>query len=83
MISKKRNSLLILLGTFGLVLSVFFCPIASLPAQAAVPSDYIAQPLRDDIRYRFAVFDNKLYKRLYNYSTCNWIGDWIFLCELP
>lgn len=84
MINKKRNSrLLFLLGTAGFALSVFFCPASNLSVQAATSSEIIAQPQRDDIRWRFTIMDNKVYKRLYNYSTCNWIGDWIYLRDVP
>ena len=31
----------------------------------------------DDIRYRYAVINGKVYKRLYNYTTSEWIGNWI------
>ena len=31
----------------------------------------------DDIQYRYKIINGKLYKRLYNYSTGEWIGDWI------
>lgn len=31
----------------------------------------------DDIRYRYKSINGKLYKRLYNYSKQEWVGDWI------
>ncbi len=31
----------------------------------------------DDIQYRYKFINGRLYKRLYNYSTGEWIGDWI------
>ncbi|MCM1188865.1 MAG: hypothetical protein NC541_06175 [bacterium] len=84
MINKKRNSrLLFLLGAAGFALSVFFCPASNLPVQAATSPGTIAQPQKDDIRWRLTIMDNKFYKRLYNYSTCNWIGDWICLGDVP
>ena len=36
-----------------------------------------AQPRADEIRWRYSVINGKLHKRLYNYSTRTWIGDWI------
>lgn len=83
MIKKKYSRLVFLLGAIGFALSVFFCPTSSIPVQAATSPDSTAQPLMDIIRYRYIKYENKIYKRLYNYSTCNWIGDWIFVCELP
>lgn len=82
MLKKKVSRLIFLLGAAGFALFVFFCPASSLPAQAATPPDSTAQPLMDDIRYRFVIYENKMYKRLYNYSTCNWIGDWIYVCDI-
>lgn len=79
MLKKNFSRLIFLLGAAGFALSIFFCPVSSLPAQAATSPDSAVQPLMDDIRYRYVVFDKKLYKRLYNYSTCNWIGDWIYV----
>lgn len=83
MIQKKRFSKwLMLAGVMSIALSVFFCPVASLPAQAAAPGEATVQPRKDDIQYRFTIIDNKIYKRLYNYSTGEWIGDWIYVCDL-
>ena len=83
MIQKKRFSKwLLLAGVMSIVLSVFFCPVASLPAQAAAPGEATVQPRKDDIQYRFTIIDNKIYKRLFNYSTGEWIGDWIYVCDV-
>ena len=71
-----------LAGVMSIALSVFFCPIASLPAQAAAPGEATVQPRKDDIEYRFTIIDNKIYKRLFNYSTNEWIGDWIYVCDV-
>ena len=61
MIQKKRFSKwLLLAGIMSIALSVFFCPVASLPAQAAAPGEATVQPRKDDIRYRFTIIDNKM-----------------------
>lgn len=36
-----------------------------------------AQPRADEIRWKYSVINGKLHKRLYNYSTRTWIGNWI------
>ena len=37
-------------------------------------------PMSDDIGWRYEIKeDGKLYKRLYNYTTRQWIGDWILI----
>lgn len=84
MIQKKKVSkAVVLLGAAGMALSLFFSPAAGLPARAADSGEELIQPYRDDIQYRFAIMDGKIYKRLFNYSTSNWIGDWIYVCEAP
>ncbi|MCM1025716.1 MAG: hypothetical protein NC432_04735 [Roseburia sp.] len=82
MIKKKCSRLIFLLGAICFSLSAFLCPASSLPVQAATAPDTVAEPMMDIIHYRFTIIDNKMYKRLYNFSTCNWIGDWIFVCDL-
>lgn len=37
------------------------------------------EPRTNIIDWRFKVIDGHLYKRLYNYSTQEWIGDWILV----
>lgn len=66
-----------------LSLSILSCPIATLPVQAAVPEEEAVMPMSDDIRWVYDSVGGKLYKRLYNYSTANWIGDWIYVCDMP
>ncbi|MDE6608213.1 MAG: hypothetical protein K2K54_10735 [Lachnospiraceae bacterium] len=36
-------------------------------------------PQSDNIDWRFKIENGKIYKRLYNYSTETWIGDWILV----
>lgn len=82
MLKKISSRLIFFLGAAGLALSIFFCPVSSLPVQAATAPDNTVQPQWDDIRYRYICVNYKIYKRLYNYSTGNWIGDWIFVKEI-
>lgn len=67
-------------------MTLFFAvPEFGISASAAVPPrEGTADPCKDIIRwvYDFRKSDNKLYKRLYNTSTCNWIGDWIYVRDL-
>lgn len=37
------------------------------------------QPHADDIRWRFKTENGKTYKRLYNYTRHQWVGDWILV----
>lgn len=69
-------------GVLIFSLAILFCPSASLPVQAAQSPGTVATPQKDDIQWRFKVENNKVYKRLYNYSTLVWIGDWIYVRDL-
>ena len=42
--------------------------------------NYSVVPRKDDIRYVYQIKNGKLYKRLYNFSKDEYIGDWI-LCN--
>lgn len=46
-------------------------PIAQIQAENGI------SPLSDSIGWRFKLINGKLYKRLYNYSRDEWIGNWI------
>lgn len=37
---------------------------------------------KDNISYVYKIEDNKLYKCLYNYTSGNYIGDWIYVRDL-
>ena len=78
---RKISKVLMLVGSMCIALTLFFCPVSNLPVKAAT-GETVVQPKSDDIRYRFAIFDNKIYKRLYNYSTGEWIGDWIYVRDV-
>lgn len=34
------------------------------------------EPCADEIRYRYKIIDGKVYRRLFNYSKNEWIGQW-------
>lgn len=79
---KKASKLVLLLSVLGIAFSVFFCPVSSLPVQAASSGETAVMPLSDDIRYRYIVVGNGIYKRLYNYTTSEWVGHWIYVGNL-
>lgn len=91
--TKLTKNLALLAGTACLTLMVFACPTTSLTVNAAsnvqedsivtLSDEYGIMPLKDDIRYRYKIEDGKLYKRLYNHTTLEWIGDWIYVCDYP
>ncbi len=71
---------------FSLIFLLSMVISTSIISQAAyIPSPMILDssddssimPASDDIRWRYEIKYGKLYKRLYNYTKDQWIGDWI------
>lgn len=75
--ARKISKLVGLMGAACLSLGVFVSPAATLPAQAAVPS--VSQPQSDYIEWIYKIDGGRKYKRLYNYSIGEWVGEWIDL----
>ncbi len=74
----KTSKLLKKYGTLFLMLCMLSIPtICSIPATTVSAS--AIQPLKDDIRWRYKFVDGKTYKRLFNYTTNSWVGDWILV----
>lgn len=66
---------------FCLVLGGTCIPSSLSEIQAASP-DTVAEDSvtrSDIIQWRFKTVNGKLYRRLYNYSTGEWIGEWEFI----
>lgn len=76
----KRISLSLALALCGL--SLLGSPATTLPVQAAGGDGGIASPQAEILEWVFATFDGKLYKRLWNTSTGQWAGDWIYVRDL-
>jgi len=77
--TKKKILTLAGIACFGI--SVLCTPVATLTVEAANPTETIA-PRAHIIQYRYKEVGNKLYRRLFNYSTDNWVGEWEFVCVL-
>lgn len=59
-----------------------FANTSSLANVSAAPSentcsDSEISPRKPNIGWRYKMENGTLYQRLYNYSTAQWIGDWI------
>lgn len=61
-------------------LSVFAATI-SVPICPANASDHSVSPQSDVILWQYKIEDGKIYKRLYNTSTDEPIGEWIYVGE--
>lgn len=80
---RKASKLLLTLGALCAAFALSLCPTAGITAQAAAhdPAGTV-MPYSDNIGYRYVQYQNKLFKRLYNYTTGTWIGDWIYVGEV-
>lgn len=77
--TKATKKIAAIGGAACLSLSILACPVATLPVQAAAPGTGTVQPQQDSIGWRYKIEGNAFYRRLYNYSTGNWIGQWEFV----
>jgi len=81
----KMNKKLITTAMAALSLSVFVLQppkivSAASSITATTCSDTTITPLADKIEWvYYTAEDGKIYKRLYNYSTRDWIGEWILV----
>lgn len=80
---KIMQKLALIAGTASLALMAFICPMSVMPTQAASLGTATVQPRQHDIEYRYKIENGKLYKRLYDYSTGEWLGEWIYVCDYP
>lgn len=80
---RKASKLFLYLGMLSVALTVFLCPANSLTVQAAAPGAETAEPCSDIIGYRYFTSGNKVYKQLYNYTKKVWIGEPIYVCDVP
>lgn len=73
----------ILLFTTAILLSLSITPSMNVFAKDHISNNenqsQICVPMSENIDWRYKVVDGKLYRRLYNYSLSQWVGDWI-LC---
>lgn len=77
---KCLKKIITLSCIFCLSAAAVFSPAATLSVQASTAET--VTPRSDDIRYRFKEENGKLYKRLFNYTRNEWVGDWIYVADL-
>lgn len=81
----KKISKITLMTVLCFMALFFATPQLSILADAAMPpKEETVEPCRDILRWvwDFRKSDNKLYKRLYNTSIGEWVGDWIYVRDL-
>lgn len=81
-----KNKFLTLLITLALCVQIFSLTFISFPADAASTStSEVASAsggvstYSDHIGWRTKVVNGKTYRRLYNYTKREWIGEWILI----
>ena len=82
----KKKTLYRITAAMGIALcslSLFFvAPQSTITAQAATGGETIANPQSDIITWVYAEGGGKLWKRLWNGSTQEWLTDWIYVRDL-
>lgn len=85
---KKVKKLVTYISILGFAFCLSGVPSTAVSVQAAstsvmaeTESESISRR-KDDIYWVYAEMNNKLYKRLWNATTTEWIGDWIYVKDL-
>lgn len=69
---------------FGFALLAFTLlgsPITTINVDAATGEETVA-PCADVIEWKYKIENNKIYKRLYNSTTGEWLTDWIYVNDV-
>ena len=84
---KRKKFLYRVTAAMGIALCslslLFVAPQTSVTAQAAGGGGTTVSPQSDYIVWIYIEADGKVYKRLWNASKEEWIGDWIYVRDLP
>ncbi len=80
--SKKWNRLFTFAAIATFSFMTLFSPSVTIVTEAAVIEDNASDPCADSIQWRFKTENGKLYRRLYNYTTASWIGEWEYVCDV-
>lgn len=79
--TSKCKKLITLTGIAAFGIATLFSPAASTVAEAASIETTVS-PCSDMIEWRYKEENGKLYRRLYNYTTASWVGEWLYVCDL-
>lgn len=79
----RKISKIALMTTLCSLSLLFAAPELSISASAATPpgEEGIA-PCADSLEWVYEERDHAVYKRLYNTSTGEWVGDWILVYRI-
>lgn len=79
--TNKWKKLILLTGIAAFGIATLFSPAASTIVEASSIENTVS-PCSDRIEWRFKEENGKLYRRLYNYTTASWVGEWQYVCDL-
>lgn len=74
----KKKLILSFIST--IVIFTTAIPVFAETNTPIITNELVNEYRKDDIRWVYEARDGKLYKRQYNFSRKEWIGDWI-LCK--
>jgi uncharacterized membrane protein len=77
----KKISAAVCAACFSAALAVA-APVATISVQAEEAVEETSKTREQIISYVYKIKDNKLYKCKYNYTTGEYIGDWIYVRDL-
>ncbi len=70
----------ILVACFGILFIP--CTVCASPSNPCIiQNETIIAPKSDVLEWKFKIDNNKIYKRLFNATTDEWVGDWIYVGE--
>lgn len=80
---KKLRNFFLTLFLMILIMDISRYPgnanILSKQKSMTLQADHSIVPLKDVIIWRYKTLNGKTYKRLYNSTTRQWIGNWILV----
>ncbi len=79
--NKVMKRILVATGVLACSLCLVTTPAVALPVEAAAAAEEGISPCSDTYQWIYKVIDGKRYKRLYNATTQEWIGEWIYIGE--
>lgn len=78
--TKNFKKLMTLAGIAAFSFAALLSPATTIVAEASTTET--VSPCADSIEWRYKEENGKLYRRLYNYTTDSWIGEWEYICDL-
>lgn len=76
--NKIFNRIIATIGAVACSLCLVAVPETTIPVQAASAEEGIS-PCAEILEWVYATIDGKIYKRLVNCTTQQWVGDWIYV----